>query len=237
MSVDPPGDNLAWFEDVLAATKQAADLPADWGTTPTPLSPEAELEDAPRPPRLRSGMTTAELLPYGEVVRTSDGVERLTSPPLEAPWGCIAVCDPVSVEWLGEPLQLDLRGDALPVELAVLRRTTPRGDVLQGAVAVVGDPTAVTSWIEFPVPGRRLSIDQGCGAFIARNDLADVAALAERLALTTSTGGLVPVEVDGRVAGVLFDPGDGPGDYEVLLGRGRGALPIALLVDLRVLPR
>jgi hypothetical protein len=186
-------------------------------------------------------MTTAELLPYGQVVRTPDGldleVERLTAGPLEAPGGGVVACDPVSLEWLGRPLQLNLRGDRLPVELAVLRRTTPRGDVLQGAVAVVGDPSAVTSWMDFPVPGTRMVVDVGCGAFIARNDLARVVDQAADLAPTTSTAGLAPVGVDERVAGVLFDPGEGPGSYEVLLGRGRGPLPVALLVDLGVLPR
>lgn len=234
-------DERVWFDGMVAASKEAAGLPSDWGIAPSPLSPEEEMEDAVRPPRLRAGMTTAELLPYGEVVRTADGqelaVERLTAGPLEAPGGGIAVCDPVSLEWLGQPLQLDLRGDALPVDLAVLRRSTPRGDVLQGAVAVVGDPSAVTSWIEFPVPGIRLTVGQGCGAFITRNDVAAVARQASELALGTSVAGLVPVVVDDRVAGVLFDPGLGPGDYELLLGRGRGALPVALLVDLGVLPR
>jgi len=234
-------DEKDWFDGMVAASKEAAGLPSDWGTAPTPLSPEEEGEDAPRPPRLRGGMTTAELLPYGTVVRTADGldleVERLVAGPLEAPGGGVAVCDPVSVEWLGQPLQLDLRGDELPVELAVLRRTTPRGDVLQGAVAVVGDPSAVTSWIDFPVPGTRVTVDAGCGAFVARNDLAQVTDRAVELAPMTSTAGLVPVDVDGRAAAVLFDPGDGPGAYEVLLGRGRGPVPVALLVDLGVLPR
>lgn len=234
-------DEKDWFDGIVAASKEAAGLPSGWGTTPSPLSPEEEAEDAPRPPRLRAGMSTAELLPYGRVVRTADGqdlqVERLTAGPLEASGGGIAVCDPVSLEWLGQPLELDLKGDLLPVELAVLRRTTPRGDVLQGAVAVVGDPSAVTSWIDFPMPGTRVQVDQGCGAFVVRNDLSRVADVAPDLAPTTSTDGLVPVHVDGRVAAVLFDPGDGPGGYEVLLGRGRGPLPVALLVDLRVLPR
>ena len=36
------------------------------------------------------------------------------------------------------------------------------------------------------------------------------------------------------VAALAFDAGNGPGAYEVLLGRGRGALPLALLVDLGV---
>lgn len=234
-------DEKDWFDGMVAASRQAAGLPSDWGSNATPLSAEEELEDAPRRPRLRSGMTTPELLPYGDVVRTRDGqdlvVERLALRPLEAPGGGITVCDPVSMAWLGDPLQLDLKGDVLPVELAMLRRSTPRGDVLQGAVAVVGDPSAVTSWIEFPVPGTRVSIDQGCGAFMVRDRVAEVVARSEELAGTVSTSGLVPVELDGRVAGVLFDPGDGPGDYEVLLGRGRGPLPIALLVDLNVLPR
>ena len=234
-------DAKDWFDGMVAASKEAAGLPADWGADPSPLSPEEELEDAPRPPRLRSGMTTSELLPYGQVVRTAGGsevvVERLTTRPLEAPGGSIMVCDPVSVEWLGRPLQLDLRGNALRVELAALRHTTPRGDELQGAVAVVGDPSAVTSWIDLPVLGRRVTIDAGCGAFLARDDLAAVAGQAAEVAPTISSVGLLPVEVDGRVAGVLFDPGEGPGDYEVLLGRGRGPLPVALLVDLGVLPR
>ena len=230
-----------WFDGMVAAARDAAGLPPDWGAEPNPLSPEEETEDAPRPARLRSGMTTAELLPYGQVVRTPDGldleVERLTGGPLEAPGGGICVCDPVSLEWLGQPLHVDLKGDALPVELAVLRRTSPRGDLLQGAVAVVGDPSTVTSWIEFPVPGTRLTVDQGCGAFLTRDELPQVVARAGELAPATSIHGLVPVEVDGRVVGVFFDPGDGPGTYEVLLGRGRGPVPIALLIDLGVLPR
>ena len=107
-------DERDWFDGMVAASKEAAGLPSDWGIAPSPLSPEEEMEDAVRPPRLRAGMTTAELLPYGEVVRTADGqelaVERLTAGPLEAPDGGIAVCDPVSLEWLGQPLQLGLRG-------------------------------------------------------------------------------------------------------------------------------
>ena len=42
-------ENLAFITGVMAASKQAAGLPPNWGTTPTPLGPEAELEDAPRP--------------------------------------------------------------------------------------------------------------------------------------------------------------------------------------------
>lgn len=227
-----------WFGDMVAASKAAADLPADWGSAPTPLRPEEELQDAPRRPRLRAGMSTQELLPYGDVVHTFDGLdlvlERLTSPALQAPGGGITICDPLS-PWLGSPIQLDLRGDVLPVELAVLRRPTPRGDAVQGAVAVVGNVSTVTTWL--PMPGSLVSIGQGCGAFIARNDLAAVAEQTEQLAVRALTEGLVPVEVDDRVAAVLFDAGDGPGDYEMLLGRGRGPLPIALLVDLGVLRR
>lgn len=234
-------DNVAWIEDMLRASKQAAGLPDDWGSTPTPLSAEAELEDAPRPARLRDGMTTAELLPYGDVVRTPDGqdlvLERLTCPPVQTPGGGIAACDPVSLEWQGPPLQVDLRGTAQRVEVAALRRTTPRGDLLQAAVAVVGDVSAVTSWIEFSDPGTRLSIDKGCGAFIARNQVAVVAERVEDRLSTVSDVGLVPVEVDGTMVGALFGSGDGPGGYEVMLGRDRGAMPVALLVDLRVLPR
>lgn len=234
-------DNLAFITGVIAASKEAAGLPPDWGSTPTPLSAEAELEDAPRPPRLREGMTTAELLPYGDAVPTPDGqelvLERLTCPPLQTPGGGVAACDPVSIEWQGVALDLELRGSVQPVEVAALRRTTPRGDLLQAAVAVVGDISAVTRWIEVPVPGTRLSIDKGCGAFIARNHVAAVAERAEEVLSTVSDVGLVPVEVDGTVVGALFGSGDGPGGYEVMLGRDRGAVPVALLVDLRVLPR
>ena len=235
-------DNLAFLREVMRHTKAAAGLPPDWGTTPTPLSPEEEAEDAPRPPRLRAGMTTAELLPYGQVVRTADGgdllVERLTAAPLEAPGGGVEVCDPVSSEWEDAPIAVDLKGAALPVELAVLRHPTPRGELLQPVVAVVGDVSAVSSWMEFPEPETRLSIDKGCGAFIARDHVDDVAEqVDEEVLRSLRDHGLVPVEVDGAVVGVLFGSGDGPGGYEVLLGRGRGPLPVALLVDLGVLPR
>jgi hypothetical protein len=233
-------ENLAFITAVMAASKEAAGLPPDWGTTPAPSSAEAELEDAPRPPRLRGGMTTAELLPYGEVVLGPGGqeavLERLTCPPVQTPGGGITACDPVSLEWQ-RPLEVDLRGAAQPVEVAALRWTTPRGDLLQAAVAVIGDLSAVTSWIEFPVPGTRLSIDKGCGAFIARNQVGVVAGLVEDVLSTVSDAGLVPVEVDGTVVGALFGSGDGPGGYELMLGRGSGAVPVALLVDLRVLPR
>jgi hypothetical protein len=104
-------------------------------------------------------------------------------------------------------------------------------------VAVIGDLPAVTSWIEFPVPTTRFSIDKGCGAFVARNQVTAVAGMAEDVLSTVSDVGLVPVEVDGTVVGALFGSGDGPGGYEMMLGRGPGALPVALLVDLRVLPR
>ena len=67
--------------------------------------------------------------------------------------------------------------------------------------------------------------------------MAVVAQRAEEVLSTVDDVGLVPVEVDGTVVGALFGSGDGPGGYEVMLGRGRGALPVALLVDLRVLPR
>ncbi|WP_457206142.1 hypothetical protein [Nocardioides sp. P5_C9_2] len=234
-------DNLAWFEDMVRATQQAAGLPAGWGTTPTPLGPDADLEDGPRPSRLRAGMSTAELLPYGDVVHTPDGqdlmVERLVCAPIRTPGGGVEICDPTSAEWQGPPLGLDLRGSEQPVEVAALRRATPRGDILQGAVAVVGDVSAVTSWVEFPVPGTRVLIDKGCGAFMARDHVAAVADRAEALLPVVGAVGLTPVEVDGVVVGALFDSGDGPGGYEVMLGRGRSALPLALLVDLRVLPR
>jgi hypothetical protein len=234
-------DNLAFITGVVAASKQAAGLPPDWGSTHTPLSAEAELEDAPRPPRLRDGMTTAELLPYGDVVRAPDGqetvLERLTCPPVQTPFGGVAACDPVSLEWQGVGVEIELRGSAQPVEVAALRWSTPRGELLQAAVAAIGDLSAVTSWIELPVPGTRLSIDKGCGAFVARDQVATVAARTEDLLSSVSDVGLVPVEADGSVVGALFGSGDGPGGYEMMLGRGRGALPVALLVDLRVLPR
>ena len=238
---DDHGATLAWFEQMVAHTKAAAGLPADWGREPSPLSEEEELEDAPRPALLRSGMTTAELLPYGSAVPTVDGdaheLERLVAGPIVAPHGRVIACDPVSLEWQGVATDLQLRGDLLPVEVAAIRYDTPRGDLVRPCVAVVGDVSAVTSWVGFPDPGRRLSVDKGCGAFVAGNDLDAVAARADGLAEQVRTEGVVAVEVGGRVAGVFVESGDGPGGYELMLGRGRGALPIALLVDFRVLAR
>ena len=234
-------ENLAFITAVMAASKEAAGLPPEWGTTPAPLSAEAELEDAPRPPRLRDGMATAELLPYGDVVLGPGGqervLERLTCSPFHTPGGGITICDPVSLEWQGPSLEIDLRGSEQPVEVAVLRWSTARGELLQPAVAVVGDVAAVTSWVGLPDPRARLSIDKGCGAFIARDRVAAVAARTEDLLPAVHHDALVAVEVDGLLAGALFGSGDGPGGYELMLGRGRWALPVAVLVDLRVLPR
>ena len=233
-------DELDWFESVVAATRQAAGLPADWGTYPTPLSAEEELEDAPPPPRLRSGMTTDELLPYGTVVRATYGadpvLERVVAPPIVAPHGSICAYDPMSVSWQGVSVRMELRGELRPVEVAVLRRDTPRGVRVQGAVAVVGNLAAVREWIEMP-SATRLSIDKGCGAFVAADRVEEVAAVADRLPWPYVPEGAQAVELDGVVAGVLFDPGEGPYGYELMLGRGRYAVPEALLVDLHVLPR
>ena len=37
-------------------------------------------------------------------------LERLACAPLQAPGGSVAVCDPVSLEWQGPPVEIDLRG-------------------------------------------------------------------------------------------------------------------------------
>jgi hypothetical protein len=233
-------DEMEFFFSVVAESKRLAGLPADWGTQPTPLSAEAELEDAPPPPRLRAGMTTDELLPYGSTIRTPEGtdvvLERVVAPPLQAPGGGIAVLDPMSFAWQGVSLELQLRGGVLPVEVGVLRHESPRGIRAQGAVAVVGHVDRVKEWVHLP-SDERLSVDKGCGAFVARDRVAEVVAIAETLAWPYVPVGAEPVEVDGTVIGALFDPGDGPWGYEMLLGRGRYALPEALLVDLHVLPR
>lgn len=235
-------DNVDWIADVMAHTRSAAGLPPDWGREPTPLTPEEEAEDSPWPARLRSGMTTAELLPYGVGALVTDDDEahelvRLVAKPVDAPGGRLAVCDPVSMEWQGPATQLELNADLLPVEVAVIRYDTPHGELVRPCVAVVGDVSAVERWVEPPAPVMRLSIDAGCGAFIAADDVALVAARADALIAETQRQGMVSVEVEDRVSGVLFASGDGPGDYEVLLGRGRCARPVALLVDLRVLSR
>jgi hypothetical protein len=233
-------ENLDFIRSVMAHSKQAAGLPADWGTSPTPLSAEAELEDAPPPPRLRAGMTTEELLPYGSAVRAPDGtdlvLERVVAPPVVTPHGLVCALDPMSFEWQGVSLEIQLRGELQPVEVAVLRHETPRGVRAQGVVAVIGDLSKVTEWVELP-GGTRLSIDKGCGAFVARDRVAEVVTIADAMPWPYVPDGVEPVEVDGVVVGAFFDPGDGPWGYEMVVGRGRYGLPEALLVDLHVLPR
>jgi len=171
--------NLDFLSSVMAHTKAAAGLPADWGTRSTPLSAEEELEDAP-PPRLRSGMTTAELLPYGSV-RLSDGsdvvLERVVAPPVVTPRGLVWALDPMSYEWQGVSLKIQLRGELQPVEVAVVRHSTRHGLRSHGAVAVIGDVARVRRWSV--VPSARLSVDKGCGAFVAGGSAADVVALAD----------------------------------------------------------
>lgn len=232
-------ENLAFLNEVMAHSKAAAGLPQDWGRTATPLSADEDLEDGPRPARMRSGMTTADLLPYGPVQLAEDGdqlLERITCPSIYGPGGGIDVCDPVSLEWQGAPIAVDLPGSDHRVEIAVLRYPTPHGELLRPAVAVVGEVEAVTSWAEFPVPGTRMSIDKGCGAFIAREHVGAVTEIAPDLLSSVRAAALVPVTVGGQVVGALFASGDGPGGYEVMVGMRRGR-PVALLIDLGVLPR
>ena len=235
-------ENLAFITAVMAASKEAAGLPPEWGTTPAPLSAEAELEDAPRPPRLRDGMTTAELLPYGDVVLGPDGqervLERLTCPPFHTPG------------WRHHDLRPGVAGvaGAIPRDRPAWLGAAGRG---RGAALVHGARRGA------PAGGRRRRRRRG------RDVLGR--APANRVHASPSTRGAAPsspatgwppspraprtscprsstrpwwrVEVDGLPAGALFGSGDGPGGYELMLGRGRWALPVALLVDLRVLPR
>lgn len=234
------GDELDWFHDMVAASKEAAGLPADWGTTPTPFSPEAELEDAPRPSGLRGG-TTAGLLPYGHVVRTLYGderlLERLLCPAVRAPQGAIVACDPVSLEWQGQPLTFNLEGEELPVEMGVFRHDTPRGMQLESVVAVIGDVAEVTSWSPLADPHSRLSVDKGCMAFAAAGALDEVARQAEAQLTEVSAKVVVPIEQDGVVVGVLIAPGDGPWGYEVLTGVDADGRTRAVLVDQHLMDR
>ena len=58
-----------WFDEVVGHIKAAAGMPADHGTRAAPLSDEAELEDAPEPPRVSGPTTSEQLLPFGRTVR------------------------------------------------------------------------------------------------------------------------------------------------------------------------
>lgn len=229
-----------WFDNVLRHTKEAAG-PGAFPDRFVPLTPEADLEDAPRPRRHTGPETTPELLPYGTVVRTQDGVElvleRITFPPLHARHGSLVVCDPMSLGWQGPPIQVQLWSERLPVELAVLRRDTPRGPRLEGVTAVIGDVSAVMHWVPAPDSVSVLEVDKGLGAFVAKDALdGAVAAIdqmlgeAEKHWLDASRDGLIPIEVDGSVVGVLFD--SQPAAYEVLLGIDTDSRTVALLVDL-----
>jgi hypothetical protein len=232
-------ENLDFLDSVMAHSKQAAGLPADWGSRSTPLSADEELEDAPPAPLLRTGMTTDELLPYGSTVRMPDGsdvvVERVVAPPVVTPRGLVWAFDPMSFEWQGVSLKIQLRGELQPVEVAVVRRRSPQGQQVLGAVAVIGHVSRVRKWTALPSP--RLSVDKGCGAFVAADRAADVVAIADVMEWPYLPEGVAPATVDGVVVGAFFDPGDGPWGYEMMIGHGRHATPEALLVDLHVLPR
>jgi hypothetical protein len=232
-------ENLDFVSSIMAHSRQAAGLPADWGSRSTPLSAEEELEDAPRAPRLRTGMTTDELLPYGSTVQALGGsgrvVERVVAPPVATPRGLVWAFDPMSFAWQGVSLKIQLRGELQPVEVAVLRHQTSEGQRARGAVAVIGNVSRVRKWTG--LPSTRLSVDKGCGAFVAADRAADVVAIADGMESPYVPDGVAPATVDGVVVGAFFDPGDGPWGYEMMIGHGRHATPEALLVDLHVLPR
>jgi hypothetical protein len=229
-----------WFDDVRRHMKEAAG-PSAFPDSFVPLTPEAELEDAPRPRRHTGPETTPDLLPYGTMVRTQDGVElvleRITFPPLPARHGSLAVCDPLSLGWQGPPIQVQLGSDQLPVELAVLRRDTPLGPRLEGVKAVIGDVSTVMQWVPAPDSANVLEVDKGLGAFLTMDAFDDAVAAVDQMVreaeknwLDASIDGLIPVEVDGSIVGVLFD--SQPAAYEVLLGIDTDSRPVALMVDL-----
>jgi hypothetical protein len=229
-----------WFDDVRRHMKEAAG-PSAFPDSFVPLTPEAELEDAPRPRRHTGPETTPDLLPYGTMVRTQDGVElvleRITFPPLPARHGSLAVCDPMSLGWQGPPIQVQLGSDQLPVELAVLRRDTPLGPRLEGVKAVIGDVSTVMQWVPAPDSANVLEVDKGLGAFLTMDAFDDAVAAVDQMVreaeknwLDASIDGLIPVEVDGSIVGVLFD--SQPAAYEVLLGIDTDSRPVALMVDL-----
>ena len=234
------GDGVDWFNDMVAASKEAAGLPLDWGSTPTPLGAEDELEDAPRPSTLRAE-STAELLPYGHVVRTLHGdehlLERKTCSAVRAPSGAIVICDPLSLGWQGQPLAFKLAREELPVEVGFFRSENSRGATLQSVVAVIGDVDLVTSWSPLEDPDERLSIDVGCIAFAASGDLDIVARHAETRLVEVTEEVVVSIEADGAVVGALVAPGDGPWAYEMLTGTDVDGHLVAVLVDHHVMDR
>ena len=105
-------------------------------------------------------------------------VERVVAPPVVTPRGLVWAFDPMSFEWQGVSLKIQLRGELQPVEVAVMRHQTPQGRArprapLRSSATCQG----VKKWTE--LPSARLSVDKGCGAFVAADWAADVVAIAD----------------------------------------------------------
>lgn len=222
-----------WFDDVVGHMKEAAGLPADQGTWPTPLSEEAELEDAPEPPRVPGPTTSERLLPFGSAVRIKGGTDEVLSP-VEGPSftasGSVVLADPVALAYEDPVVSVELANELVHTTVGFV--DGPGTLKPRGAVAVAGETGRVARWEQLEA---RLSIDRGCGAFVGSGGVAALREQGWSLVQQVWAERLVPVVHEGAVVGVAFHAGYGSGGYPADVGLDESGEQVALAVDLGVL--
>lgn len=172
-------------------------------------------------------------------------VTATPGPAISLRWGTLAVADPWFAPGLPELQQISIgQGEqsTLLSTIEVAREGRP-DPVAMSCAAAIGAVDEVTSWqpLVHNETHFHLDCDSALGAFY---DITDSPALRplfeddlhmQQVYNRALTDRIVPMEVDGRVAAVVFLCPDGSGLYPAYAGFDKDLQAVAVLVDLKLL--
>lgn len=172
-------------------------------------------------------------------------LRAVAGPSIELPWGMLAIADPWFPEVSPEFPAVLLGKGEWPTTLSTI--DVPRGSGTEpqpmACAASIGRLADVATWqpVVQAEEHFHLDCDSGLGAFY---DITDAALLQEvfeddaqmkRLFDAALAEQVVTMEVQGRVAAVVFEIPDGPDEYAAWVGFDRDGQGVAALVDLKIL--
>ncbi len=177
-------------------------------------------------------------LPGGSVT-----LQATPGPSISLRWGTLAVADPWWPEALPEYQVIGIGKGDKPTLLSTIQ--VPRGDGYEAiaCAATIGPVEHVATWqpLVRDEAHFHLDSDSALGAFY---DITDAPVLRPLFQDAKHMQGvysralverIVAMEVDGRVAGVVFLCPDGSGLYPAYAGYDRDTGAVAVLVDLKTL--
>jgi hypothetical protein len=166
-------------------------------------------------------------------------------PSIDLRWGTLALADPWWPEALPEHQVIGIGQGRQPTLLSTIRvqREGKAEPVTMACAASIGPVDQVANWrpLVRDEAHFHLDVDSALGAFY---DITDSPALRPAFENAQHMKGvydraleeqIVAMEVDGRVAAVVFLCPDGAGLYPVYAGYDRDAQAVAVLIDLKIL--